>query len=97
MCTGWTRLRIRQRIRDLTAVALQQFPATQLFVERAVASGAHLNLSDLEAPIVADICRKLDGVALAIELAARRVEFPRIASNRCIARRTSNVVMARVT
>src|ERR1700730_1281575 len=58
----------------LTAAAVQQFPATQLFVERAVASGAHLSVSDLEAPIVADICRKLDGVALAIELAARGVE-----------------------
>ena len=33
-----------------------------------------MDLSDAEAPIVADICRKLDGVALAIELAARRVE-----------------------
>jgi predicted ATPase/DNA-binding winged helix-turn-helix (wHTH) protein len=59
---------------ELTAAVVQQFPATQLFVERAVASGAHLNVSDLEAPIVADICRKLDGVALAIELAARRVD-----------------------
>jgi predicted ATPase len=57
-----------------TATAVQNFPATQLFVERAVASGARLNLSDAEAPIVASICRKLDGVALAIELAARRVE-----------------------
>ena len=58
----------------LTAAAVQQFPATQLFVERAVASGARLDLSDAEASIVAGICRKLDGVALAIELAARRVE-----------------------
>ena len=58
----------------LTAAAVQQFPATQLFVERAIASGARLDLSDAEAPIIADICRKLDGVALAIELAARRIE-----------------------
>ena len=58
----------------LTAAAVQTFPATQLFVERAVASGARLDVSDAEAPIVASICRKLDGVALAIELAARRVE-----------------------
>ena len=59
---------------DFTASTLQQFPATQLFVERAVAGGARLDLSDREAAIVSDICRKLDGVALAIELAARRVE-----------------------
>ncbi len=58
----------------LTAAVVQTFPATQLFVERAVASGARLDVSDAEAPIVASICRKLDGVALAIELAARRVE-----------------------
>ena len=58
----------------LTAAGVQKFPATRLFVERALANGAHLDVSDLEAPIVADICRKLDGVALAIELAARRVE-----------------------
>jgi predicted ATPase/DNA-binding winged helix-turn-helix (wHTH) protein len=58
----------------ITAAAVQEYPATQLFVERAVASGAPLIISDREAPIVADICRKLDGVALAIELAARRVE-----------------------
>lgn len=58
----------------LTAAAVHEFPATQLFVERAVASGARLEVSDVEAPIVANICRKLDGVALAIELAARRVD-----------------------
>ena len=55
-----------------TAVALT-FPAIQLFVERAAASGARLDLSDADAAIVASICRKLDGVALAIELAAGRV------------------------
>jgi predicted ATPase/DNA-binding winged helix-turn-helix (wHTH) protein len=58
----------------LTASAVRTFPATELFMERAVASGARLDLSDAEALIVASICRKLDGVALAIELAARRVE-----------------------
>ena len=58
----------------LTAAAVRAFPAVQLFMERALASGARLDISDAEAPIVANICRKLDGVALAIELAARRVE-----------------------
>ncbi|PWT87054.1 MAG: transcriptional regulator [Proteobacteria bacterium] len=58
----------------LTAAALQQFPATQLFVDRAVASGARLDLNDADAAVVVGICRRLDGVALAIELAARRVE-----------------------
>jgi DNA-binding winged helix-turn-helix (wHTH) protein len=58
----------------LTAEAAQTFPATRLFMERAAASGAHLDLNDADAAIIVAICRKLDGVALAIELAARRVE-----------------------
>lgn len=59
---------------DLTAASVQNFAATQLFVERAMASGARMELSDVDAALVGDICRKLDGVALAIELTARRVE-----------------------
>jgi predicted ATPase/DNA-binding winged helix-turn-helix (wHTH) protein len=59
---------------ELTAAEALSFPATQLFVERAAASGVHLELTDADAPIVAEICRKLDGVALAIELAAGRVQ-----------------------
>lgn len=61
---------------DLTmsAETIRQFPATRLFVERAVANDAHLNIDEADTPIVAGICRKLDGVPLAIELTARRVE-----------------------
>jgi predicted ATPase/DNA-binding winged helix-turn-helix (wHTH) protein len=50
------------------------FPAARLFVERARASGARLDLANANAAIVGSICRKLDGMALAIELAAGRVE-----------------------
>nr|WP_132955697.1 winged helix-turn-helix domain-containing protein [Rhizobium sp. BK251] len=57
----------------LTVETARSFPAAQLFVERAIASGARLNLDDAEAAIIARICRKLDGMALAIELAAGRV------------------------
>ncbi|MFZ6648600.1 ATP-binding protein [Undibacterium sp. TJN25] len=49
------------------------FPAVQLFVDRATANGAGFELSDADAPLVAEICRKLDGIALAIELGAGRV------------------------
>jgi predicted ATPase/DNA-binding winged helix-turn-helix (wHTH) protein len=49
------------------------YPAARLFVDRAGASGAALGLDDADAQIVGGICRKLDGVPLAIELAARRV------------------------
>lgn len=58
----------------LTAAAAVEFPAAQLFLERAAAAGAPLDLSDADAALVAEICRRLDGVALAIELAAGRVQ-----------------------
>src|SRR6202453_3227911 len=57
----------------LTAMEALRYPAAQLFMERAAASGYLAALSDSDAPIVARSCRRLDGVALAIELAARRV------------------------
>jgi predicted ATPase/DNA-binding winged helix-turn-helix (wHTH) protein len=57
----------------LTAVQALSFPAVELFVKQ-VANGVHpFELTDADAPIVAEICRRLDGIALAIELAASRV------------------------
>ena len=50
-----------------------RYPAAQLFMERAAASGYGAALSDIDAPIVARICCRLDGIALAIVLAAGRV------------------------
>jgi predicted ATPase/DNA-binding winged helix-turn-helix (wHTH) protein len=58
----------------LTTAKALTFSAVQLFVERAVASVDDFHLSDADAPVVADICRKLEGIALAIELAATRVD-----------------------
>jgi predicted ATPase/DNA-binding winged helix-turn-helix (wHTH) protein len=57
---------------ELTASEVLAYPAARLFVERISARGGDFSLSDDEAPIVAEICRKLDGIALAIELAAGR-------------------------
>jgi predicted ATPase/DNA-binding winged helix-turn-helix (wHTH) protein len=57
----------------LTAAQALQFPAVQLFVERIVASFGEYRLNDADACIVADVCQKLDGLPLAIELAAARV------------------------
>ena len=56
----------------LTAAAAQAFPAVQLFVERAKESDDNFALADSDIAIVADICRGLDGIPLAIELAAAR-------------------------
>jgi predicted ATPase/DNA-binding winged helix-turn-helix (wHTH) protein len=50
------------------------YPAVQLFVERAGERLESFSLSDEDAPAVADICHRLDGMALAIELAAPRIE-----------------------
>ena len=50
------------------------FPAVELFVERAADRLESFNLSDADAPAAAEICRRLDGLALAIELAATRVD-----------------------
>jgi predicted ATPase/DNA-binding winged helix-turn-helix (wHTH) protein len=55
-----------------TAAQAIAYPAVRLFVERVGARGSEFRLSDEEAPIVAEVCRKLDGIALAIELAAGR-------------------------
>jgi predicted ATPase/DNA-binding winged helix-turn-helix (wHTH) protein len=58
---------------NLTATEILNFPAAKLFVERAASSGAPIQLRDADAPIVGNICRRLGGIALAIELAAGRV------------------------
>jgi hypothetical protein len=58
----------------LTATEALRYPAVQLFMERAAASGYGIVLSDIDAPVVARICGRLDGIALAIELAASRVD-----------------------
>jgi predicted ATPase/DNA-binding winged helix-turn-helix (wHTH) protein len=58
---------------DLTATEALKYPAAQLFMERAAASGYGAELTNAEALIVARICRQLDGIPLAIELAASGV------------------------
>jgi predicted ATPase/DNA-binding winged helix-turn-helix (wHTH) protein len=57
---------------DLSASEVLAYPAVRLLVEHMNARGGNFSLGDDEAPIVAEICRKLDGIALAIELAAGR-------------------------
>lgn len=54
--------------------ALGDFEAVRLFVERARDAVAHFSLTEQNAEAVARICRRLDGIPLAIELAAARVK-----------------------
>jgi predicted ATPase/DNA-binding winged helix-turn-helix (wHTH) protein len=53
--------------------AAVKFPAVRLFVDRACAALATFNPTDLDAPAIVDICNRLDGIPLAIELAAGRI------------------------
>lgn len=58
----------------LTAAQALAFPAAQLFVQRAMANSDRFELVDEDVPALVDICQRLDGVPLAIELAAARVD-----------------------
>jgi predicted ATPase/class 3 adenylate cyclase len=60
-----------RRLQSLEQLA--QFEAVRLFVERAVHSQPRFALTDANAKAVAHICHRLDGIPLAIELAAARV------------------------
>ena len=62
------------RAKTMSAREAQDYAATQLFVERARASLDSFELRDADVPAVAEICHRLDGIPLAIELAAASIE-----------------------
>jgi non-specific serine/threonine protein kinase len=59
----------------LTPDEIMQYEATRLFVERAVFVSRDFELNASSAAAVAQICNRLDGIPLAIELAAARVRI----------------------
>ena len=74
VCTDFEPLSSPEPSFGLTATKAMGFPAVQLFVERATAIVEDFVLNDANAPLVGAICRKLDGLPLAIEFTVPRVQ-----------------------
>ena len=55
--------------------ALRQYEAVKLFIERAVAVKPDFAVTNENAPAIAGICERVDGLPLAIELAAARIKL----------------------
>jgi predicted ATPase/class 3 adenylate cyclase len=55
--------------------ALSQYEAVRLFIERAVAAKPDFQATNKNAPAIAGICERVDGLPLAIELAAARIKL----------------------
>jgi predicted ATPase len=68
-------LGLPDRGRPLAAETLSQYAAVALFIERATAVKPDFAVTSENAPAVAEICHRLDGLPLAIELAAARVRL----------------------
>ena len=66
-------LRVPEAGRRLTVAELARFPAASLFAERAAQVVPGFALTEANVAAVAGICRQLDGLPLAIELAAARL------------------------
>src|SRR5450755_4477186 len=65
---------VPENVTDMHAHDALRFGSISLFVDRANAADSRFALTNETAPIVAEICRRLDGIPFAIELAAARVK-----------------------
>ena len=61
--------------RPQTVAAVSQYEAVSLFIQRAKAAQSGFELTEANAPAIAEICTRLDGLPLAIELAAARIRL----------------------
>jgi len=57
---------------------IEESEAVRLFMERANAVLPEFQMTEANAPVIAQICQRLDGIALAIELAASRVKMLKV-------------------
>jgi predicted ATPase/DNA-binding winged helix-turn-helix (wHTH) protein len=69
-----TSLRVPPALAKLSPQEMLHFSSAELFVERVRAVLDNFELTDVNVPVVVEICRALDGIPLAIELAAAGVE-----------------------
>jgi non-specific serine/threonine protein kinase len=68
-------LELPDQRRPASAVSIATVPAVAFFVERARAVSPRFALTDANAAAVAEVCRRLDGLPLAIELASARIKI----------------------
>ncbi len=65
----------RTPLQQIDSAALQENPAMQLFLQRAQAVQPNFHLTPDNAATIAEICHRLEGIPLAIELAAPRLKL----------------------
>jgi predicted ATPase/class 3 adenylate cyclase/tetratricopeptide (TPR) repeat protein len=68
-------LGVPRKTKSLTAESALAYGAIALFATRAHSANARFTLTDDNAPTVAEVCLQLDGIPLAIELAAARMKM----------------------
>jgi len=66
-------LAVPDLLETTTPAALTQYESVRLFIDRAVAAQPSFAVTDHNVVVVGEVCRRLDGIPLAIELAAARV------------------------